>query len=58
VQLTQEPAALVKAALAEGLVVGPSGKNTLRLAPPLVITAAEIDEVLARLGRARDKAGA
>ncbi len=49
VQLAQDPGALVKACLAEGLVVGPSGGNTLRLAPPLIITAAEIDELLAKL---------
>jgi predicted acetylornithine/succinylornithine family transaminase len=58
VQLTQEPAALVKAALAEGLIVGPSGSNTLRVAPPLVIAEAEIDEALARLARAKAKVAA
>ena len=52
VQLSGEPGALVKAALEEGLVVGPSGNNTLRLAPPLIITAAEIDEVCVRLAKA------
>jgi predicted acetylornithine/succinylornithine family transaminase len=49
VQLDREPGGLVKAALDEGLVVGPSGNNTLRFAPPLIITAAEVDELLERL---------
>jgi predicted acetylornithine/succinylornithine family transaminase len=53
VQLTHEPATLVKAALAQGLVVGPSGSNTLRLAPPLIISAAEVDELLTKLERAK-----
>jgi predicted acetylornithine/succinylornithine family transaminase len=52
VQLDQEPANLVKAARDEGLIVGPSGNNTLRIAPPLIITAAQIDELLEKLGRA------
>jgi len=52
VQLASEPGALVKAALEEGLVVGPSGNNTLRLAPPLIITAAEVNEVCNRLAKA------
>jgi predicted acetylornithine/succinylornithine family transaminase len=52
VQLSGEPGPLVKAALEEGLVVGPSGNNTLRLAPPLIITAAEVDDVCARLAKA------
>jgi acetylornithine/N-succinyldiaminopimelate aminotransferase len=55
VQLDAEPAALVKACLAEGLVVGPSGGNTLRLAPPLIITTAEIEELLTKLAAARKR---
>jgi acetylornithine/N-succinyldiaminopimelate aminotransferase len=52
VQLDQEPAALVKAARDEGLIVGPSGNNTLRIAPPLIISAAQVDELLEKLARA------
>ncbi|MBA3697880.1 MAG: acetylornithine transaminase [Planctomycetes bacterium] len=52
VQLAEEPATLVKAARDEGLIVGPSGNNTLRIAPPLIISAAQIDELLEKLGRA------
>ncbi len=52
VQLAYDPMLLVKAARDEGLIVGPSGNNTLRLAPPLIIDAAQIDELLERLGRA------
>ena len=53
VQLSEAPAKLVIAARAQGLIVGPSGNNTLRLAPPLVISEAEVGELLARLERAR-----
>jgi predicted acetylornithine/succinylornithine family transaminase len=51
VQLKPEltPAALVKASLAQGLVVGPSGNNTLRLAPPLIITEVQVGELLGKL---------
>ena len=56
VQLEQDPAGLVKAAREEGLIVGPSGNNTLRIAPPLVITAAQVDELIQRLGRAIKRA--
>ena len=54
VQLPAERKAtdLVTAARAQGLIVGPSGNNTLRLAPPLIVTAAEVDEIVERLGRA------
>jgi predicted acetylornithine/succinylornithine family transaminase len=40
------------AALDEGLVVNPVTDTALRLAPPLTVTDAEIDEALARLDRA------
>jgi predicted acetylornithine/succinylornithine family transaminase len=53
VQLAEAPGRLVTAARAQGLIVGPAGNNTLRLAPPLVISEAEVAELLARLGRAR-----
>lgn len=53
VQLAADPSPLIAAARAQGLVVGPAGGNTLRLAPPLVISDAEIDELVARLARAR-----
>ena len=53
VQLAVDPSAkLVAAARDHGLIVGPSGNNTLRLAPPLIISIAEIDEVLERLAAA------
>ena len=42
-------AEVVKAARAQGLIVGPSGANTLRLAPPLILTLAEADQILAML---------
>jgi acetylornithine/N-succinyldiaminopimelate aminotransferase len=51
----QTPAALVKAGFTEGIVVGPSGNNTVRLAPPLTISAAQIDELLSGLMAARKR---
>jgi len=55
VQLTAPPADLIKAALAEGLVVGPSGNNTLRVAPPLIVAPHQIDELLGKLAAARKR---
>ena len=52
-QLQVDPAAkLVAAAREEGLIVGPSANNTLRLAPPLIITSAQIGELCERLAKA------
>lgn len=53
VQLDSDPSALVAAARTHGLVVGPAGGNTLRLAPPLTVSDGDLDEMVARLGRAR-----
>lgn len=52
VALPEAPGPLVAAALAHGLVCGVAGDNVLRLAPPLVISSAEVDELLERLGAA------
>ncbi len=53
VQLPTDPAPLIAKARDLGLIVGPSANNTLRLAPPLVITAAEVDEIGSILAQAR-----
>jgi acetylornithine/N-succinyldiaminopimelate aminotransferase len=55
VQLDSDPTPLITACRAEGLIVGPSGNNTLRIAPPLIITADEVDQVALRIGAARKK---
>jgi acetylornithine/succinyldiaminopimelate/putrescine aminotransferase len=39
-----------RALLEQRLVLNATGPGTIRLEPPLVVTAAEIDEALARLG--------
>lgn len=52
VQFAQDPKPLIDAAREHGLIVGPSGMNTLRLAPPLIISAAEVEQLLERLERA------
>ncbi|MBF4463603.1 MULTISPECIES: acetylornithine transaminase [unclassified Rathayibacter] len=43
---------LAAAALREGLIVNAANERTLRLAPPLIVTSAEVEEFAARLGRA------
>jgi predicted acetylornithine/succinylornithine family transaminase len=55
VQFDADPKPLVAAALECGLVVGTAGGNTLRLAPPLIITAAQVDEIIAKLAEARKR---
>ncbi len=52
VQLDTDPTALITACRAEGLIVGPAGNQTLRLAPPLIISRKEIDDLVERLSRA------
>lgn len=49
VQLARAPGEVVAAALARGAIVGPSGNNTLRVAPPLIISEDEIEELVRRL---------
>ena len=50
VQLPVDPSAkLIAAAREQGLIVGPSANNTLRLAPPLIISSAQIGELCTRL---------
>jgi acetylornithine aminotransferase len=43
--------AVAAAALAQGLLINVTAERVLRIAPPLVVTDAEIDEALAILGR-------
>lgn len=43
---------IVKAAIAEGLLIVPAGPKVLRFVPPLIVTAEEVDEALAALERA------
>ncbi len=49
---------VARAALSRGLVVNPVTESALRIAPPLVIEAAAVDEGLARLGGALEEVGA
>ena len=46
---------LLKAVRAENLLAVPAGDNVLRLLPPLVVTAEEAREGLARIERAAEK---
>ena len=45
-----------EAATAEGLMTITAGENTLRIAPPLVVTDADIAEALTMLRRAAQRA--
>ncbi len=47
-----DPAALVKAAMARGLLIVRGGEHAVRLLPPLVVSPAEIQEALQRLDAA------
>jgi acetylornithine/N-succinyldiaminopimelate aminotransferase len=49
--LDQPAAAVVEACLDAGLLTTAAGPQTLRLTPPLVVSAEEVDEALAILGR-------
>jgi acetylornithine/N-succinyldiaminopimelate aminotransferase len=47
-----DPAGLVKAAMAQGLLLVRGGERAVRLLPPLTVTPAEIQEALQRLDAA------
>jgi predicted acetylornithine/succinylornithine family transaminase len=51
-QLTRDPAPIVKAARERGLLVITAGTNTLRFVPPLTILAGEIEEGMETLAEA------
>jgi acetylornithine/N-succinyldiaminopimelate aminotransferase len=52
VETTLPSANLVQACARQGLLVGPAGNNTVRLTPPLIVTQADIDMAVDRLGKA------
>ncbi len=45
------PEVVARALLTERLVLNATGPTTVRFLPPLIVTAAEIDDALARLAR-------
>jgi len=45
-------AEIVKAAIAEGLLLVPAGPKVVRFVPPLIVSAAEVEQALAALKRA------
>ena len=55
-QLTSDPVPVVTAARERGLLVITAGKNTLRFAPPLIITEEEIEEGMEILDEAMEAA--
>ena len=57
-ELSRDAAAVVPAALAQGVVVNRTAETVVRLLPPLVITEAEADEALGRLDAALGAVGA
>ncbi|KAI4139570.1 MAG: hypothetical protein LQ340_007988 [Diploschistes diacapsis] len=54
-QLTRDPAALVAAARERGLLLITAGTNTLRFAPPLVVSEREVEEGMAILESAMEE---
>ena len=52
VQLDRDPGPIVTAARERGLLIITAGRNTLRFAPPLVVSGAEVDEGMGILGEA------
>ena len=57
-ELSRDAAAVVPAALAQGVIVNRTAETVIRLLPPLVITEAEADEALGRLDAALGAVGA
>ena len=57
IELTQDAAAVVPAALERGVVVNRTAETVVRLLPPLVITEADVDEGLDRLDAALGAVG-
>jgi acetylornithine aminotransferase len=56
VDLSADKAAdVVRLGLEEGLLLNNTGPNTLRLAPPLILSQAEADEALEKIGRVLDR---
>ena len=51
-ELTREAAPVVSAALSRGVVINRTAETVVRLLPPLVITAEEIDEAVSGLDAA------
>jgi acetylornithine/N-succinyldiaminopimelate aminotransferase len=58
VELTRDAAAVVPAALEQGVVVNRTAETVVRLLPPLIITETEADEALGRLETALAAVGA
>jgi predicted acetylornithine/succinylornithine family transaminase len=50
-EVEDAPGLVRRALLEERIVLNATGPSTLRLLPPLVVTAEEVDEALARIGR-------
>jgi acetylornithine/succinyldiaminopimelate/putrescine aminotransferase len=52
IELTRDAAAVVPAALEQGVIVNRTAETVVRLLPPMIITPEEADEGLARLEKA------
>jgi predicted acetylornithine/succinylornithine family transaminase len=52
VEVQDAPGVVRRALLEERLVLNATGPTTVRLLPPLIVTEAQVDDALARLGRA------
>ena len=50
-ETTDAPGLVRRALIEERLILNATGPTTVRLLPPLIVTAAEVDDALARIGR-------
>ncbi|MGA8797895.1 MAG: aminotransferase class III-fold pyridoxal phosphate-dependent enzyme, partial [Candidatus Cybelea sp.] len=55
VQAPYEAGAIVAAARERGLLIGSAGGNSVRFAPPLIISEAEVSRAVSLLGTSFDK---
>ena len=56
IEIDGDAAAVVTAALERGLLINRTANTVLRVLPPFIVTAADIDEAVSTLGAAMDAA--
>jgi acetylornithine/N-succinyldiaminopimelate aminotransferase len=55
IELTVSPADVIAKSLENGLILFSAGTNVIRFVPPLVITKADVDEMISKLKSALDE---
>ena len=54
IELTVNPKDVIQKCLDNGLILFSAGTNVIRFVPPLVITKADVDEMITKLKKALD----